>query len=123
ASGNCLIEGCVTSTQTTAPGACGGVVTETWTFIDQCQRTISYSRTITIAPAPQAQFTSNPPNIEISCDGLQVPGCLEYSNGAAGDCLIAGCVTSTQTAAPGPCGGILTETWTFIDACQRTISY
>src|SRR5205085_8435053 len=122
--GGCLIAGCVTSTQTAAPGTCGGVVTETWTFIDPCGRgSITKVRTITVSPAPIASFTNPPQNVTVSCGGIPAVSCLAYSNAGAGGCLIAGCVTSTQTTAPGLCGGVVTETWTFTDACQRTIFY
>src|SRR6185503_9600786 len=105
-SGNCLISGCVTSTQTAAPGVCGGVVTETWTFTDQCQRTITHTRTITVNPAAQAQFAAAE-NINAACGQIPPPSCLNYTNGGSGGCLISGCATSTQTNPPGACGGVV----------------
>ncbi|MEO6610905.1 MAG: hypothetical protein ABIT05_11195, partial [Chitinophagaceae bacterium] len=118
----CSISGSVTSSQTTAPGICGGTVTETWTFTDLCGRTINHTRTITVAAAAQAHFTSTPGPVTVACGAIPAPTCLAYTNDGAGGCVIAGCVTSTQTSAPGLCGGQVTETWTFVDACQRTIS-
>src|SRR5258708_23177652 len=47
---------------------------------------------------------------------------LTYTNGAAGTCQISGTVTSTLSALHGRCGGNVTETWTFTDACARTIT-
>ncbi|HUR65151.1 MAG TPA: hypothetical protein VMZ03_02270, partial [Chitinophagaceae bacterium] len=122
-SGDCLIAGCVTSTRTTTPGLCGGVITETWTFVDECQRTISHFRVITVSPASVAAFVNPPGNITVACGGAPAPTCLNYTNERSGDCLIAGCVTSTRTATPGLCGGVITETWTFTDACGRTINH
>jgi hypothetical protein len=121
-SGGCVIAGCVTSTQTAAPGLCGGQVTETWTFVDACQRTISTSRVITVTAAAQAHFTSTPGPITVACGAIPAPTCLTYTNEGSGGCMIAGCVTSTQTAAPGLCGGTVTETWSFTDQCGRTIT-
>src|SRR5438034_1567860 len=78
------------------------------------------TRTITVDPAPVAVFAAAPP-ITVAC-GAAVTSSLSYTNGASGTCLISGTVTSTLSALPGPCGGPVTETWTFTDACNRTIT-
>src|SRR5881394_976304 len=122
ATGSCLISGSVTSTLGTLPGPCGGTVTETWTYTDACNRTITQTRVITVSPAPAPTFTTPPADITVACGAIPAVSSLSYSNGASGSCLISGSVTSTQTAAPGPCGGTITETWTFTDACSRTIT-
>ena len=59
-SGACLISGSVTSTLSsqTPAGACGGTVTETWTFTDAYGRTIIKTRTITISPAALPTMTA-----------------------------------------------------------------
>src|SRR5204862_249146 len=95
-------------------------VTETWTATDACGRTITQTRTITVSPAPEAVFAAAPP-ITVVC-GAAVASSLAYTNTASGLCLISGTVTSTLSALPGPCGGTVTETWTFTDACNRTIT-
>src|SRR5205085_1864521 len=117
---SCLISGSVTSTLSALPGPCGGAVTETWTYTDACNRTITQTRTITVSPAPVAVFAAAPP-ITVAC-GAAVTSDLTYTNGATGSCLISGSVTSTLSALPGPCGGAVTETWTYTDACNRTIT-
>src|SRR5204862_311869 len=111
ASGTCLISGTVTSTLSALPGPCGGNVTETWTFTDACNRTITQTRVITVSPAPIAVFAVAPP-ITVAC-GAAVTSSLGYTNSVSGTCLISGTVTSTLTALPGTCGGSVTETWTF----------
>src|SRR6185436_12903989 len=121
-SGTCLISGSATSTQTVAPGPCGGTITETWNATDACGRTITALRTITVTPAAAPTFTSPPANITVACGGIPAVSALNYSNGLSGTCLISGSATSTQTAAPGPCGGTITETWNATDACGRTIT-
>src|SRR5439155_22351478 len=108
------------STLGTLPGPCGGNVTETWTYTDACNRTITDSRIITVAPAPVAVL-SLPDALPISC-GAAVTSSLGYTNSASGACLISGSVTSTLGTLPGPCGGNVTETWTFTDACNRKIT-
>src|SRR6185436_15696517 len=67
-------------------------------------------------------FTSPPANITVACGGVPAVSALNYSNGSSGTCLISGSATSTQTVAPGPCGGTITETWNATDACGRTIT-
>jgi hypothetical protein len=57
-SGNCLISGSVTSVITGSHTACGGTYTETWSFTDSCNRTITTSRIITILPADTATFAA-----------------------------------------------------------------
>jgi hypothetical protein len=88
-----------TSTQTAAPGPCGGTVTETWNATDACGRTITAVRTITVTPAAAPTFTSPPANITVACGGVPAVSVLNYSNGSSGTCLINGSATSTQTAA------------------------
>src|SRR5678809_128162 len=122
ATGSCLISGTVTSTLGTLPGPCGGTVTESWTYTDACNRTITQSRVITVSPAAAPTFTTPPADITVACGAIPAPSALSYTNAASGTCLISGSVTSTQTAAPGPCGGTITETWTYTDACNRTIT-
>ena len=119
-SGTCLISGSVTSTLGTVPGPCGGTVTETWTFTDACSRTITQTRVITVSPAPVAVFAAAPP-ITVAC-GAAATSSLSYTNSRSGTCLISGSVTSTLSALPGACSGPVTETWTFTDACARTIT-
>src|SRR4029078_345851 len=120
ATGSCLISGSVTSTLGTLPGPCGGTVTETWTYTDACNRTIQQTRVITVTPAPAPVFAAAPP-ITVAC-GAAVTSSLGYTNSATGSCLISGSVTSTLGTLPGPCGGTVTETWTYTDACNRTIT-
>jgi hypothetical protein len=121
--GACLIAGTVTGTLDGSYDECGGSFTEAWTFIDACGRTIEASRTITVEPAPEAAFDPAD-DITITCEeAASLAGSeLAYSNGEAGACLIAGTVTGTLDGAYGECGGSFTESWSFTDACGRTIT-
>lgn len=101
---------------------CGGTITNTWTFIDACGRTLNYEQVITIEPAPIAMFDDAPMGMTVSCgDEATIPGPLSYSNGETGDCAITGQVDPAQTGGFDECGGDVTFTWSFIDACGRTI--
>jgi len=121
--GGCEISGTSnSSTFSATPGACGGTVTETWTATDACGRTLtSVSRTITVDPAPQAQFAAVS-DITVSCNASLPPTgtTLSYTNGESGGCLISGSATGVVTGSYTTCGDMFTETWTFTDACSRT---
>src|SRR5690606_5411841 len=118
--GVCEITGTATGSLSGSHDECGGSYTETWTFTDNCGRTSTQSRTITVEPAPQAQFASTN-NITISCSAAPPTGTLlSYTNGDAGVCEISGSVTGVITGSHDECGGSYTETWTFTDACGRT---
>ena len=122
-SGSCLISGTATSTLSsqTPAGACGGTVTETWTYTDAYGRTITKTRIITISPATLPTMTA-PANTTVACGSSFSPSTLSFSNGLSGGCLINGTSTpSTFTAIPGACGGTVTETWTATDSCGRTL--
>ncbi|KGO95716.1 Ig-like domain-containing protein, partial [Flavobacterium enshiense] len=122
--GLCGINGSVPSTQSAQipSGICGGVITETWTFTDAFSRTITHSRTIRVNPPEVASFD---PVIDITVDcGAATTSSLAYTNGKMGDCEIKGSVTSTLSVQDpaGYCGGDITESWTYTDNCNRTIT-
>jgi hypothetical protein len=50
---------------------CGGEQTITWTFTDECGRTIEHVQTITIEPAPVADWIDAPADITLTCDEAQ----------------------------------------------------
>ncbi|WP_162126031.1 T9SS type B sorting domain-containing protein [Flavobacterium phycosphaerae] len=123
-SGSCLISGSVTSTLSTQTpaGACGGTVTETWTFTDAYGRTITKTRTITVSPAALPTMTA-PANTTVACGALPAPSTIAFSNGLTGGCLVSGTSNpSTFSATPNACGGTVTETWTATDSCGRALA-
>jgi hypothetical protein len=54
--GSCEISGTVPGVLAGSFDECGGTQTITWTFTDDCGRTITHVQTITIEPAPIACF-------------------------------------------------------------------
>jgi hypothetical protein len=122
--GGCLISGSVNGVITGTYDECGGILTQTWTFTDDCDRTITNTQTITVQPAPAAAFINPPADITISCDNATTfaASSLSYSNAGLGGCLISGSVNGVITGTYDECGGTLTQTWTFTDDCDRTIN-
>ena len=120
----CLISGEVEGELSGTYTECGGELQVTWTFMDDCQREITASKTVTVLPAPAAEFAPVE-NEEITCDeaASYVAGYLSYSNNAETDaCLIAGEVEGEISGEYNECGGELMVTWTFMDDCQREIT-
>ncbi|MCG7858897.1 hypothetical protein MD537_18110, partial [Flavihumibacter sediminis] len=119
---SCLISGTVTGVITGSHDECGGTYTETWTFTDDCNRTITATRDIVVEPAPAATFAPVA-NTTQACGAAPVGTPLAYTNNAADpSCLISGTVTGVITGSHDECGGTYTETWTFTDDCNRTIT-
>ncbi|MFV5693788.1 gliding motility-associated C-terminal domain-containing protein [Flavobacterium sp. LT1R49] len=122
--GSCLVSGTSDlSTFSATPNACGGTITQTWTATDICGRTIAaVSRTITVNPAALPTM-STPANITVACGSIPAPSTINFSNGLSGGCLISGTSNpSTFSSTPNSCGGTVTETWTAIDTCGRTVT-
>ncbi len=121
---NCLISGSIAGSVIGSPNPCGTTVTHRWEFTDICGRTITYNQQITIEEAPEPAFTSLPDDIIVDCDAVSgsVPS-LAYTNGANGICAITGNVNGIQSGSYNECGGSISYSWTFTDACNRTISH
>ncbi|MBL0082096.1 MAG: hypothetical protein IPP37_06525 [Saprospiraceae bacterium] len=97
--------------------------TYTWTFTDQCNRTITHVQNLTITPLPPPAFVNPPANITVNCDQIPAAGTvLSVSNGSA-VCPITAMVTPVQSGTADMCGGLITYTWTFTDQCNRTINH
>jgi len=118
--GGCLITGQVLGVITGTYDECGGTLYETWTFVDDCGRQIQHVQTITVSPAPQAQFAAVEP-VTITCDQATTyaPSYLGYTNSGLGGCLIQGQVMGVLTPDYTECGGIITQSWSFTDDCGR----
>ncbi|MDX1409970.1 MAG: hypothetical protein R3330_17595, partial [Saprospiraceae bacterium] len=126
ASGACSISGVVSPVVDSNLDQCGGTVTATWTFTDSCGRTITEAQTLTVEPAPPAQFINAPPtDTTLSCADIQnyTPPDLQYSNNASGACQIDGAATPQIISDYTICGGNVLVTWEFTDSCGRMISH
>jgi gliding motility-associated-like protein len=123
--GGCLIEGQVMGTLVYDYTECGGTITQSWTFTDNCDRTSTQTQIITVTPAPMAAFVNPPATATITCDAATTFAAtdLTYTNSGLGGCLISGQVPGVITGSYTECGGTLYETWTFVDDCNRQIQH
>ncbi|MDT0559691.1 hypothetical protein RM697_13640, partial [Ichthyenterobacterium sp. W332] len=101
----------------------GGVVVRTWTAEDNCFNSVSMSQTITVTPAPKAEFEEATP-LEITCEqveGFEAPS-LGYSNGVEdGACAINGEAEGLFEPFQGDCGEFVI-TYSFEDECGYVIT-
>ena len=121
--GDCLISGSVNGTLVGSAQPCGGDVQYMWTFTDECARTIEYSQTVTVEPAPEPEFLNPPADITVSCSDVPPIGTLNFSNGATGACGIGGQIAGFQTGSYDECGGQIVYNWSFTDQCGTTITH
>jgi gliding motility-associated-like protein len=123
-SGNCLISGTAQATQSGSANLCGGTITFTWSFTDQCGRTRIHTQTVTVTPVPVAAFVNPPANQTVNCANIPTSAPpLSYTNGLSGSCGISGSVNAVQSGSANLCGGVIQFTWTFTDQCGRTITH
>ncbi len=123
-SGACLIEGTISPAESGSADICGGTITYTWDFTDECGNNINHVQNVVIEPAPQAEFINPPPDVTVDCDNIPpTPPALDYTNNASGDCLHEGSVSPTQSGSADICGGDITFTWEFTDPCGNPIHH
>lgn len=122
--GNCLISGTANATQSGSADLCGGTITFTWTFTDQCGRSRTHTQTVTVTPVPVPAFVNPPPNQTVSCQNIPTSAPpLTFTNGETGACAISGQVNAVMSGSANLCGGVIQFTWTYTDPCGRTIQH
>jgi hypothetical protein len=99
--GACLIEGEVAGVITGTFDECGGTLTQTWSFTDDCGRTITHVQTITVEPALPAAFITPPADDVLTCaEAITYAAAtvnLSYTNNdGTGACLIEGTVPGSH---------------------------
>ncbi len=72
--GACLIEGTISPTESGSADICGGTITYTWDFTDQCGNNINHVQNVTIEPAPLPEFINPPADVTLDCDNIPTNG-------------------------------------------------
>jgi hypothetical protein len=142
----CQVKGKVTSIlEGTLDPICGGLMTEVWKYTDPCDGSVqTATRSITILPAELPVFKDEAGNIipvptsmdgktftatsvtlpsktvdcgEAATSSITFTNASKYAPLPAGNCLVAGVISSTIGPKPGLCGGTYTETWKYFLPC------
>ena len=113
---NCDGSGTVTGTDAAIVGSnCGGTITRTWTYTDACSNAATATQTITVNDTQAPILAAVPVDATVQCIG-DIPAMTDL--GWTDNCDGAGTVTGTDAAiVGGNCGGTITRTWTYTDAC------
>ena len=99
-------------------GNCGGTITRTWTYTDACGNNASVNQTITIDDTQNPVLAAPPANLTVECVG-DIPAMTDVA--WTDNCDGAGTVTGADGAlAGGTCGGTVTRTWIYTDACGNS---
>ena len=119
---NCDGSGVVTGVDgpIVGPPSCGGTFTRTWTYTDACGNVATESQDITVFDTTPPVFVSPPANITVECVG-DVPAMVDLS--WTDNCDGAGTVAGDDgMILGGSCGGTITRTWTYMDACENVVT-
>ncbi len=114
---NCDASGTVSGTDgPLVGGTCGGTITRTWTWTDACGNVSTpVTQIIIINDNIAPVMSAAPAGITVQCSG-DVPAMTNL--GYTDNCDASGTVSGTDgPLVGGTCGGTITRTWTWTDAC------
>src|SRR5690606_19567754 len=99
-------------------GGCGGTITRTWTYTDACGHRDAATQVITIDDTTDPVLDDEPGDVSVQCiDDVPAPFDLGWTDNCDG----SGVVGSTDgPLVGGACGGTITRTWTYTDACGNS---
>ncbi|MFN8330411.1 MAG: hypothetical protein U0T81_04195 [Saprospiraceae bacterium] len=110
----------VTNNAGSAPSACGGTSTVTFTVSSDCDAPKTCTATFTVTAAPAVSLTCPTNQTEVSC---QTQGTIDskfatWKNTASFTGGCNGVLTNNAGAAPSACGGTATVTFTVTSNCE-----
>ncbi|HRG69157.1 MAG TPA: hypothetical protein PLS73_09940, partial [Saprospiraceae bacterium] len=119
-SGGC--NGVLTNSGGSAPPACGGSTSVTFTVTSDCEAPKTCVATFTVTNAPPVVLTCPSNTTELECQ-TQATINTKFSNWLASVSLTGGCnpiLTNNNTGAPLACGGTTSVTFTVTSDCETT---
>lgn len=123
--GGCSINQTLVPIQTGSATICGGIISYTWTYTDQCNRTIIHTQNVTVEPLPQAYFINPPADITVECSNYplsNIPS-LTLTNGISGAAGINTTVAPIVVDSVVNCNGFVDLIYTYADSCNRLTYY
>jgi gliding motility-associated-like protein len=124
-SGSCLEEGSIDPEESGEASICGGTLSYTWEYTDQCNTTITHVQNVTVTPLEAPEFIDPPASVTIECHELEnvMPLSLSYTNNGIDECLTEGSVDPEESGDASICGGSIVFEWEFTDECNNTITH
>ncbi|MBK9107816.1 MAG: hypothetical protein IPM92_05390 [Saprospiraceae bacterium] len=107
-----------------APPACGGSKTVTWTVTSSCQANVTCTAVFTVTNAPNVVLTCPTNNTQAACQ-TQAAIDAAYATWLTTVSFSGGCnaaISNNAGAAPAACGGSITVTWTVTSSCQANVT-
>ena len=115
---NCDGAGNVVGNDVSDGGSCPEIITRTWTYTDACGNNATVNQTITVQDITAPVFDAPPADVAVECV-TDVPAMTNL--GWTDNCDGAGSVVGADgPLVGGTCGGTITRTWTYTDACGNT---
>ncbi|HNI79798.1 MAG TPA: T9SS type A sorting domain-containing protein [Saprospiraceae bacterium] len=112
--------GALTNSGGTAPNACGGSTSITFTVTSDCEGPKTCTATFTVDPAPALVVTC-PSNVTEAACQTQTTINSKFNTWLTGIVVSGGCnpvVTNNNSGAPNACGGAATVTFTVTSGCD-----
>ncbi|MBK8955439.1 MAG: T9SS type A sorting domain-containing protein [Saprospiraceae bacterium] len=107
-----------------APPACGGSKTVTWTVTSSCEGPVTCSASFTVTTPPAVSLTCPANNTQVACQ-TQLAIDAAYTAWLNAATFSGGCnaaISNNGGAAPSACGGSKTVTWTVTSSCEGPVS-
>ncbi|MBK6824635.1 MAG: hypothetical protein IPG87_17250 [Saprospiraceae bacterium] len=117
--------GMMSNNSTTAPNACGGVASVTYTVTSDCEPNVTCTATFTVDPAPPVMLTC-PANVTEAACQTQAQIDTKFNTWLGTASFSGGCngMLSNNNSGPAPdhCGGSKSVTYTVTSDCEPNVT-